>query len=353
MFSLSGFSRPVVIIGNGCRGADLTPIFDSGIPIITSWTGADLVADHPNHIGHCGLFGNRAANFAVQNADCILVLGCRMSVPIIGHTFKTFAREAKIFMVDADEAELKKPSLRVTMGLVQDVKVYLRTFAWKYEGDYLERCKAWRERYEKESSHLPSYKFIEELSESLPRDAVVVTDMGTSFTCTFQAAKMKKGQRWLTASGHAPMGYGLPGAIGAHFATGKRVTCIVGDGALMFNLQDLQTIAHHKLPIDIYVIDNGGYLTMKHTFANHFGRQVGSDVESGVSFPDWQKVSETFGVDLKVVKIPHDQPLVPRTSSMKLPDGQITSKPLEDMYPFLSREEFLGNMIVKPVDVFA
>lgn len=354
MFNLSEFKRPVVIIGNGCRGADLTPVFESGMPIVTSWSGADLVADHPNHIGHCGLFGDRASNFAVQNSDCLLVLGCRMSVPMIGHTFKTFARDAKIFMVDVDDAEMKKPSLKVSLGLVQDVKEFLSRFSFKYEGGYLERCQAWREKYNvcKESGHLASYKFIEELCESLPSDAVVVTDMGTAFTCTFQAAKMKKGQRWLTASGHAPMGYGLPGAIGAHYATGREVTCIVGDGSLMFNIQDLQTIAHHKLPIKIYVLDNGGYLTMKHTFSNHFGKQVGTDLNSGVSFPEWQKIEDAFGVKLHVVKMPHDQPLVPRTSSMKLPDGQITSKPLEDMFPFLPRDEFLSNMIVKPVEVF-
>lgn len=352
MFSLSGFKRPVVIVGNGCRGADLTPILESGLPIVSSWSAADMVAWHENHIGHCGIFGDRASNFAVQNADCLLVLGSRLSIPMTGHNLKLFAREAKVFMVDVDDAEVKKLN---AVGIIQDVKEFLKTFRDRFDGFWMDTCLAWKDRYaiDKESGSLPSYKFIRELSEGLPDDAVVVTDMGTAFTCTFQAAKMKKGQRWLTASGHAPMGYGIPGAIGAHYATGKKVTCIVGDGSMMFNLQELQTVAHNKLPIDIYLLDNGGYLTMKHTFANHFGKQVGSDHGSGVSFPDWHKVSETFGVELKVVKIPHDQPLVPRTSSMKLPDGSITSKPLEDMYPFLPREEFLENMIVKPVDVFA
>jgi acetolactate synthase I/II/III large subunit len=329
MFSLSGFERPVVIVGNGYRGRDLSPVLESGIPVVSTWTGADMVAWHENHIGHCGIFGDRASNFAVQNSDCLIVLGSRLSVPITGHNLKHFAREASIFLN------------------VEAVP--------EFSGSWLKRCLEWKERYsiEKECGHLPSYRFVLDLSETLPDDAVVVTDMGTSFTCTFQAAKMKKGQRWFTASGHAPMGYGIPGAIGAHFATGRKVTCIVGDGSLMFNLQELQTIAHHKLPIDVYVIDNGGYLTMKHTFANHFGRQVGSDAGSGVSFPDWGKISEAFGVELQVVKVPHDQPLMPRSASMKLPDGRITSKPIEDMYPFLPREEFLENMIVRPVDVFA
>ena len=314
-----------------------------------------MVAWHENHIGHCGIFGDRASNFAVQNADCILSLGCRLSIPMTGHNRKLFAREAKVFMVDVDEAEVHKLN---AVGFIQDVKTFLKDFRYPLRGvwidGWLDTCMDWKKRYSvaKESGHLASYKFIEELSELLPEDAVVVTDMGTAFTCTFQAAKMKKGQRWLTASGHAPMGYGIPGAIGAHYATGKKVTCIVGDGSLMFNLQELQTIAHHELPIDIYVLDNGGYLTMKHTFYNHFGRQVGSDAGSGVSFPSWEMVAKTFGVVMTVVKIPHDQPLVPRTSSMKLPDGSITSKPLEDMFPFLPRDEFKAQMIVKPVEVF-
>lgn len=252
-------------------------------------------------------------------------------------------------MVDVDVSEIRK--FENAEAVVQDVREYLRDFDFKYSGGYLGRCLDWKKKYPIDTT-LPSYKFVAALSESLPDDAVVVTDMGTAFTCTFQAAKMKKGQRWLTAYGHAPMGYGIPGAIGAHYATGKRITCIVGDGSLMFNIQELQTISHHKLPINVYVLDNGGYLTMKHTFANHFGKQVGSDKESGVSFPDWGMVSKTFGVELRVIDIPHDQPLIPRTSSMKLPDGSITSKPLEDMYPFLPREEFFSNMIVRPVDVF-
>lgn len=169
------------------------------------------------------------------------------------------------------------------------------------------------------------------------------------------------------------MGYGLPAAIGAAFATGRKVICIVGDGGLQMNLQELATIAHHKLPITIFVLNNGGYLTMRHTCQNHFGRMTGVGPESGLSFPDLRVLSKAYGlpyfhirehdalVELDwllmrdfphVVEIamPHDQPLIPRSSSFKLPDGSITSKPPEDMYPFLSREEFLSNMIVKPID---
>ena len=182
-------------------------------------------------------------------------------------------------------------------------------------------------------------------------------------------------QRLSTASGHAPMGYGLPGAIGAAFATGKMVIAIVGDGGLQMNIQELQTIIHHKLPIVIFVLNNGGYLTIKHMQQNHFGLNVGADAGSGVSCPDTMKIANAYGfhfrrltnpsdvaMDLSMrfdrscmpciveVMMPTDQALIPRLSSYKRPDGTITAKPLEDLYPFLDREEFKANMIVKPVE---
>lgn len=336
------FDRQVVIVGNGCRGADLTPIFESKTPIVTSWGGADLVADHPNHIGHCGIFGDRASNLAVQSADALLVLGCRMSVPMTGHNFEAFAPKAEIFMVDIDKAEIEKPALRNPRYRLQDVGDFLSEYGYVSDGRYLQQCLEWKAKYDihKETRHLQSYAFIERLSEELPDDAIVVTDMGTAFTCTFQAAKMRKGQRWFTAYGHAPMGYGIPGAIGAHYASGKPVVCIVGDGSMMFNIQELQTISHNKLPIKIYLLENGGYLTMKHTFQNHFGRQVGSDLESGVSFPNWEQVAKTFGVEIDVIKMDQNQPLIPRVQSVKNEDGTITAKPLDDMYPYMPVEEF-------------
>jgi len=279
-------------------------------------------------------------------------------------------------MVDAEPAELRK--FRVHHPVVADVKDYIR---WAMDKpvdpcpEWLQRCRQWKARYpvvssEKRDGEVNSFRFVEALSASLSQDATVVTDMGTSFTCTFQAGKMQKGQRWFTAAGHAPMGYGLPGAIGAHYATGRPVTCLVGDGALMFNLQELQSIGSRKLPIVLYVICNGGYLTMKHTFWNHFGRLTGSDEASGVSFPEMRKLAECFGFGYRLfdshaamdfaglegpvlveVRMPHDQPLIPRSSSLKRPDGSIVSKPLEDLYPFLPREEFNAQMIVPPVEV--
>jgi len=221
-----------------------------------------------------------------------------------------------------------------------------------------------------------SFYFIDILSEKLGNDAVVVTDMGTSFTCTMQAFKTKAGQRLFTSSGHASMGFGLPGAIGACFAHGRKKTiCISGDGGLQMNIQELQTLVHYKLPIILFVLNNGGYLTIKLMQQNHFGRYVGSDASSGLSCPDIIKIAHAYGIKAERIAnhdalraridyilsepgpficeivMPEDQPLIPRVSSLKKPDGTIISKPLEDMYPFLSREEFMGNMIVKPIEI--
>ena len=349
--------RPVLVLGNGVHisgGEEEAEKLAAhlGIPVLTSWTAGDIMHDHPLHIGHFGIFGDRASNFTVQNADLLLVIGSRLSIAQTGYNVAQFARGAKIVMVDQDEAEMKKSGYAVKA----DAKHFMRELLkvkhdWRH-AEWLMRCEKWRQNYPVIAEHkvtpgyTNSFHFIERLCKELPPDAVVVTDMGTAFTCTFQAAKMKRGQRWLTASGHAPMGYGLPGAIGAHYATGKPVTCIVGDGALMFNLQDLKTIGDNNLPIRIIVLDNGGYLTMKHTQMNHFGRLVGAEFEN----PQWDDLFELFGVDGEVVYMDPLQALIPRSSSQKLPDGRISSKPLEDLYPFLPREEFRAQMVVPPIE---
>ena len=214
------------------------------------------------------------------------------------------------------------------------------------------------------------------VASSIPEKAVVVTDMGTSFTCTMQTFKIKSGQRLFTSSGHASMGFGLPGAIGACYGNNKEKTiCISGDGGLQMNIQELQTLVQYKLPVILFVLNNKGYLTIKLMQQNHFGRYVASENSSGVSCPDIIKVAQAYGIKTerianhqelhdKIDKVlaepgpfvceimmPEDQPLIPRVSSIKKPDGSIISKPLEDLYPFLNREEFLENMLVEPVEI--
>jgi len=242
---------------------------------------------------------------------------------------------------------------------------------------WLERCQRWKFRYdimrephERHEGYINCYDFLDALSSIAPSDTIVCMDMGSSFTATNQTWKVKKGQRLISSGGHASMGFGIPGAIGAHYASGKPVICIVGDGGAMMNLQDLQTISSRKLPIAIFLLNNEGYLTIKLMQRNHFGRFVGSTAPD-VTFPNWLKISSAFDLpstqlsDIKdaphmlehslpficEVKMHPQQKLIPRNTSERRPDGSISAKPIEDMFPFLSREDFNRQMIVKPVEV--
>lgn len=389
--------RPVLICGYGIRLAKAEKEFRElvarlNIPLISSWTTSDLIpTNHKFYIGRSGIMGDRASNFTVQNSDLLLIIGSRMSVPQVGYNYKTFAREAKKIMVDIDKAELKKPSIKADVSINADAKEFLKEALAQLKkakltlkvNHWVKRCQQWKARYpvvlaeyKENKKGVNSFYFIDVLSKKLSKDAVVVTDMGTAFTCTMQTFKIKAGQRLFTSSGHSPMGFGLPGSIGACFANDrKKIICIVGDGALQMNIQELQTIVHYKLPIIIFVLNNAGYLTIKLMQQNHFGRYVGSEPLSGLSFPDTLKIAKAYGIKserisnnnqlhAKIDKVlslpgpficeiimPENQRLIPRVSSLKKPDGTIISKPLEDLYPFLDRDEFLKNMIVRPVEI--
>lgn len=389
--------RPVLICGYGVRLAkaerELRRLIERlNIPVVSSWTGSDLIPfEHGLFIGRSGIMGDRAGNFTVQNSDLLLIIGSRMSIPQVGYNYATFAREAKKIMVDIDDAELRKPSLKPDLPIKADAGEFIRGLITGLEeskaginaGSWLKRCRGWKKRYPvvlpeygKLKDKVNSFYFIDVLSKKLGPDAVVVTDMGTSFTCTMQTFKVKEGQRLFTSSGHASMGFGLPGAIGACFASGKKKTiCISGDGGLQMNIQELQTVVHNKLPIILFVLNNSGYLSIKLMQQNHFGKYVGSEPDSGVSCPDIIKVGAAYGIGARRIRnnkelhahidevlsekgpyiceimMPENQQLIPRVSSLKKPDGTITAKPLEDLYPFLSREEFMANMIVKPIEI--
>ena len=323
-------NRPVIIVGNGvhiARAEERVRAFcrAAACPILSTWTGSDIVYDLPLHIGHFGIFGDRAANFVVQNADWLFVLGASLSIPQTGYDRAKFAPKAQIEYMDLQ----KLPA------------------AWAEDSEWNECCLLWKTRYgidkesrERDVRYTNSFDFIREWSAGLPSDAIVVTDMGTAFTCTFQAARMKYGQRWLTASGFAPMGYAIPGALGAHYATGKPVWAIVGDGALQFNAASLQSI--RGLPINVIVLENGGYLTMKHTFQNHYGHRVGSEFD----FSNIAEVAKAYGVadQVQIVHMDPMQALTPRIAGFKGENGEITSRPLEDMSPLLPREELEEQM---------
>jgi len=394
---LSQAKRPVLIFGYGVRLAgaedslrDLVQRLQ--IPCVSSWTTSDIIptADE-NYVGRSGIMGDRAGNFAVQNADLVLIVGSRMSIPQVGYNYKLFARAARKIMVDIDEIELKKPSLRPDLPICADAGQFLKSLLTRIEAsgamlaidEWRTRCRNWKEKYpvclpeyRDNCDKVNSFHFVDRLSEKLGSDAVVVTDMGTSFTCTMQTFRTKAGQRLFTSSGFSSMGFGLPGAIGACFAQGRRKTILItGDGGLQMNIQELQTVVHNKLPLIIFVLNNQGYLTIKLMQQNHFGRYIGSDPSSGLTCPDIVKLAGAYGIeaerigDQKVldqrldavlahpgpyvceIMMPPEQALIPRVSSLKLPDGRIVSKPMEDLYPFLGREEFRENMIVDPVEI--
>ena len=387
--------RPVIISGYGIRLAkaenDYLKLVDNlGIPVISSWTTSDLLPyDHELYIGRSGIMGDRAGNFTVQNSDLLLIIGSRMSIPQVGHKHGTFAREAKKIMVDIDKVELKKPSIKIDIPIQADAKEFIRELLHQIDeqkvkievADWVQKCNHWKIKYPvvlpeygREKEAVNSFYFVDVISEKLDKSAVVVTDMGTSFTGTMQAFKTKRGQRFFTSSGHASMGFGLPGAIGACFANNKKKTiCISGDGGLQMNIQELQTIVHYNLPIILFVLNNNGYLTIKLMQQNHFGRYVGSDKNSGVSCPDIIKVANAYGIKTERITnhnelhekidsvlnesgpfvceiiMPENQPLIPKVSSVKRPDGTFVSRPLEDLYPFLDRDEFLENMFIKTI----
>ena len=385
--------RPVVIAGYGIRLARALPTFNQvidnlKIPVLTTISGIDLLpTNHPYFYGRPGLLGERAANFIMQNADLVIILGTRMSLRILSYAYQTFAREAHKVMVDIDEGELKKPTLNIDTPLCIDVGDFLTEIKQQGElpekKDWLDYCSDKKRRYpiiteehRQISDVVSSYILADVVSDCLKGDEIIVTGNGIAYTSTFQALRLKEGNRMFANIGCASMGYDLPAAIGAAFAgDGRTVICFCGDGSIQMNIQELQTIVHYNLNIKMLMVNNDGYLSIKHTqrafFNDHF---VGSHPASGVVLPDMQKIATAYGLpafhianheELKsqlpnilampgpvfceIVCAPFEA-VGPKTASRKLPDGRMVSSPLEDLYPFLDRKEFLDNMIVKPLD---
>lgn len=382
--------RPVIVAGHGIRLSKTIDSLNSllqktNMPVLATLNGFDILPyEHPQYIGTIGTIGSRAGNFALQNADLVLFLGTRNNIRQISYNWQAFARAAKKVCVDVDAAELKKPLLSYDLAIadnLSDLLPALDTAIAVGQFDFSSWLQWGLQRKARYNAVLDSYKhikdcihpyvFMEELSFALPSKATVVTGNATACICYFQAAKIKKGNRVIWNSGCASMGYDLPAAIGVAVASpGLEVICLAGDGSLQMNIQELTTMAHNKLPIKLFYLNNDGYISMKQTQDNFFGRRVGADTASGVSFPDISKIAEANGLPFtridsdtniaanlkKVLDIPG--PVVcevmlpvqynfaPKLSSERKPDGRMVSKPLEDMFPFLSREEFLENMII-------
>ena len=379
---------PLILAGTGVRlaGAEeelLQLLKMLNIPVITAWNANDTVSfNHPCFAGMPGTVGTRPGNFAVQNCDLLLSLGCRLNIRMIGYNHFDFAKNAYKIVVDIDPRELVKPTIRPDMPIQADVKEFLAALLQeKYESpsqheSWLKWCRNLVKKYptaelsyHKAKGLINPYVFIDHLFDQLNENDRIICGNGSACVITFQAAKIKQGQRMFTNSGCAAMGYGLPAALGVAVSDNSRRTiCIDGDGSIMMNIQELATIAHNSLNLKIILINNNGYHSIRQTQKNLFKPPfIGIDENSGVGFPDFGKLAEAFGMHyykleeesqcssvleqaLKCegaciceVVVDPEQNFAPKSSSKVLPDGRIVSPSLDDMAPFLNREEFEKN----------
>ena len=384
--------RPVILAGTGVRAARAVAEFERvirrlGVPVTTAWTHDLIASDDPLYCGRPGSIGTRAGNFTVQSADLLLVLGSRLNIRQVSYNWKAFAPRAFKVQVDIDAAELAKPTVKPDLAVQADLEEFLAILDFALAGwtrppahaEWLDWCRQRVMDYPVVQAHhrqfkgkINPYHFIDELFARLDGDDIVACGNATATIVPFQAGAIKPGMRLFSNSGSASMGYDLPAAIGAWFgalaARGeqKRIVCLAGDGSIMMNLQELQTIAHHRLPIKIFVLNNRGYLSIRSSQANFFGRLVGESPDNGVGFPDFVAVATAFGIPARRVAsadsaasiaevlaaegpqlcdviLDPGQGFEPRMSSRKLPDGSIVTPPLEDMFPFLDRDELERN----------
>jgi len=394
--SKEGRPRPVILAGQGIRisGAidDLLEFVGKyNIPVVTTYLGIDIIdSSHPQYVGRIGIKGDRAGNLAIQNSDLLIVIGSSLPVAEIGYDYAQFAREAKIIIVDIDTSSHKKNTINIDLLIESDAKEFINKLSKLldkkrviFDKKWLDICISWRNKYpvclpeyNELKDKINIYYFIDKLSKKLNTDDVVVTDAGSAFFAGSQCVKIKKGMRYITSGGFATMGYSLPASIGACIALDKkRVMCITGDGSFQQNIQELQTVVHYRLPLKIFILNNEGYLSIRFTQEKYFDKRfIGESSLSGTSFPDAEKIAKAYGI--KFVRVsdngqldnilddvlnyngpviceimtPRKQLIIPTVASEKKDDGTMVSKPLEDMYPFLDREEFKKEMIVKPVD---
>jgi len=384
--------RPLVLVGAGVRlsgshAAFLAFVERLGIPVVTGWNAHDAIPNaHPLYVGRPGSVGDRGGNFAVQTADYLLVLGSRLNIRQISYNWKAFARNARVAMVDIDSAELAKPTLSLHRPIHADLREFFAIAAAlplpaqgaEARATFLARSRersarypVVREEYRSATGPINPYVFGEALFDALEEGDIIISGNGTACVTIFQCAHLKAGQRLYTNSGCASMGYDLPGAIGAYYAApgAKRIICLAGDGSIMMNLQELQTIVGDALPIKIFVLNNDGYHSIRQSQTAHFkGFAVGCGPDSGMSFPDFARLATGFGfparkaekdADLATairatldnpgpqlceVLIDKAQQFEPKLSSRRLPDGSMVSAPLEDLSPFLSDEELAEAM---------
>lgn len=386
---ISKAKKPIIFAGSGIRlgkahEAFIELIDKLHIPVVTAWNAHDVLwNDHELFCGRPGTIGTRGGNFVVENCDLMLVLGCRLNIRQISYNYKAFAQNAYKIIVDIDENELKKPTIKPDMPIhanvldvitslnkqleVQNCRNHDKWLKWCRETDA--RYPAVLERYYKKNSPVNPYVFMDKLFQQLEEGENIITGNGTACVVSFQTANLKKGQRLFTNSGCAAMGYGFPAALGCCVATeGKRIICLDGDGSFQMNIQELQTVVYNNLNMKLFILNNNGYHSIRQTQTNLFEPPlVGVCEGNGLSFPSLDKLafaygipyvllSEISGIEAGIQKVlstsgpiicevllDPEQIFEPKLSSKVLPDGNIVSPNIDDMYPFLTREEYESN----------
>jgi acetolactate synthase-1/2/3 large subunit len=395
--ALRSSERPVLLAGNGIRIAGAVERFQAlarrtGIPVLTTRLGVDLLptAD-PLCFGAPGTLASRAANFTLQNCDFLLVLGARLDLNLLAHDPGGLARGATKVMVNIDAAELERLASTMDISICADARTFIEALATALGPDPLERpawlgkCRAWRVRYPfvtdastslaRATGALSMYRFAEVLSQELAdNDVILPGSSGSACEVFLTAMQVKPGQRVFHNKGTGAMGFGVPASVGASLASGgRRVVCVDGDGGFQFNVQELETIKRLRLPIKFFVVNNSGYASIRQSQSHHFGRLTGADDSSDLTLPHIGRVARAYGLSTFRIASPRavratvrralaadgpvvcevvvapDEERMPRVQSMVRSDGSVVSKPLEDMWPYLDRDEFMENMIVPPV----
>lgn len=393
---LNESERPVLLVGNGVRLAraeeDLLQLVERlGIPVLTTWMGTDLLwDDHPLFFGKPGTVAPRGSNFIIQNSDCLITIGARLDAAVTGFNQRNFARAARKAVVDVDDSEIRKLKMDIDVPVCADAGEFIQEavrqqpqILIKDRRQWLEKCQEWRRRYpiilpeySEQGDYVNTYVLADILAEELiGSDLIIPGSSGVGIDTFWLAFRVKKGQRLFSTGGLGAMGFGIPASLGGCIASGKRRTiCVEGDGSFQLNIQELETVVRLNLPIKYFVLNNGGFASVRATQRNHFkGHLVGCDTSSGLSLPDIVKVAAAYGIQVSrilshvglregvravletrgpvvcEVKVAPDQSIGPRVSSAVRADGSMVSKPLEDLWPFLDRDEFLANMIVPPL----
>lgn len=378
---LENSKRPIIIAGNGIHLSDSSESFKRfiehyQIPVATTFLGVNLLEeDHPLYVGRVGLKGTRAGNFAVANSDLIISLGSSLSIPATGYQYHLFGREAKIIAVDIDKNEHLKNTVKIDEIIEEDLANFF-TLPYKsnipINSTWLDKCQTWKTKwpiFDREDIHkLNMYSFSKTISETT-KNSTVVTDAGSAY---YILAQSLLHNQLILPSAQGEMGFALPAAIGAYLANpNTTVIGVTGEGSFQFNIQELQTIVHNNLPIKIFILNNGGYLSIKNTQTKFFNKRYsGTGPSSGVSFPDAEKIAYAYGIPFKRISTlkdltknipsilnsdtyflceimcPPDETIYPTSATLQTEDGKLVSQPLENMAPFLSKEEFENEMII-------